>query len=160
MRLNAVTELQYRIAVIAVQNLGLVKHGRTRFFIIQSGFNRFADRFVHNIHRRQQIVIVILLNHADLAARQHSGLRHDFFGHALKSHRIASGIQSCSTAVAYKGQIIVVNAERHRRIVSAFQNNFLGRKILRHCGARDTGRHQKFHCRTCHFCSFAHMFCR
>ena len=127
MSFNAIAELQQRLAVSGADNFRTVKNVFAVCGIDRHGFHFFSDGFVDNVVGRQQVIVVILLQHLDSRRVQQRGFRFDPGGYAFKSDIVDALFQLNFPLLFDKSQIVVVNADFQFRLLVFADNVFRGR---------------------------------
>ena len=87
----------------------------------------YSYGFVDNVVGRQQVIVVILLQHLDSRRVQQRGFRFDPGGYAFKSDIVDALFQLNFPLLFDKSQIVVVNADFQFRLLVFADNVFRGR---------------------------------
>ena len=115
------------------QNLGGLLGLLARAGIRAHDAHALPDGLLHQLFRRQQVVVEVLLDDREPRAREADGLRHDLRRHALELEAVPAGRNVQRPDVLDEREIRVVNRERQALVGAA-------RLTQRRAHGRDRGQ--------------------
>ena len=107
----SVTEFENRRTVVRGYDFGSVKNIFSGFGVGDCGFYGFSDRFLKNVGRGQEVVVIVLFQDGNVFAQQHGRFCFDAAGYSFKGNDRFARRQFNPPRVLNEGKVVVVNAQ-------------------------------------------------